>query len=45
MQAIVFVDTFLRFNAKVEECTLRLIGITAILLAVKLNEDRLLSVD
>jgi Cyclin, N-terminal domain len=45
MQAIAYVDTFLRLNSKVEECTLRLIGITAIFLAVKINEDRLLSVD
>jgi hypothetical protein len=45
MQSIAFVDAFLCRNAKVEECTLRLIGITAIFLAVKINEDRLLSVD
>ena len=44
MQAILFVDMFLRKNNKVERCTLKLIGIAAILVAVKLNEDRLLSV-
>ena len=45
MQAIAYVDTFLRLNQKVEECTLRLVGVSAIFLAVKINEDRLLSVD
>ena len=45
MQAIIYVDLFLRKNKRVEECTLRLIGIAAIFVAVKINEDRLLSVD
>ena len=43
MQAIYFVDQFLRKNDKVEECTIQLVGIAAIILAVKINEDKLLS--
>ena len=38
-------DLFLRKSAKVEQCTLKLVGIAAILVAVKLNEDRVLSID
>jgi hypothetical protein len=45
MQAIAFVDMFMSRSNKVESCTLKLIGITAILMAVKINEDRFLSVD
>jgi hypothetical protein len=45
MQAIYFIDQFLRRNNKVEVCTLQLIGIAAIVLAVKINEDRLLSLE
>ena len=40
-----FVDLFLRKNAKVEQCTLKLIGIASILVAVKINEDKLLSIE
>jgi len=43
MQAIYFTDSFLRKNNRVEVCTLQLIGIAAIILAVKINEDRILS--
>ena len=43
MQAILYVDTFLKRNRKVEACTLRLVGIAAIIIAVKMNEDKLLS--
>ena len=45
MQAILYVDLFLRKNNRVEVCTLKLIGIAAILIAVKINEDRMLSVE
>jgi hypothetical protein len=45
MQAISFVDLFMSRSNKVEPCTLKLIGITAILMAVKINEDRFLSVE
>lgn len=40
-----FVDLFLRKNSRVEQCTLKLIGMASILVAVKINEDRLLSID
>jgi hypothetical protein len=43
MQAIYFIDHFLRRNNRVEICTLQLIGIAAVILAVKINEDRILS--
>jgi hypothetical protein len=43
MQAIYFADHFILNNSKVEVCTLQLIGIAAILVAVKINEDRLLT--
>ena len=43
MQAILFVDQFLKRNRKVEPCTLKLVGIAAIMIAVKMNEDKLLS--
>lgn len=43
MQAIEYVDQFLRKNNRVEYCTLKLIGITAIILAAKINEDKLMS--
>jgi hypothetical protein len=39
------VDLFLRKSSKVEQCTLKLVGIAAILVAVKINEDKLLSID
>jgi hypothetical protein len=45
MQAIAFVELFMSRSNKVEACTLKLIGITAILMAVKINEDRFLSVE
>ena len=45
MQSILFLDYFMRKSDRVEYCTLRLIAIASILVAVKLNEDRLLSVN
>lgn len=45
MLAIAYLDLALRKNKRVEQCTLKLIAITAILIAVKINEDRLLSVE
>lgn len=45
MLAIEFVDQFLRKNNKVEECALKLIGIAAIIVAVKSLEDRVLSIE
>lgn len=44
MQSILFLDYFMRKSDRVEYCTLRLIAMASILVAVKLNEDRLLSV-
>ena len=44
IQAILFLDHFMRKSDRVEYCTLRLIAIASVLVAVKLNEDRLLSV-
>ena len=43
MQAIYLVDMFMRKNKKVDKDTLQLVGITAIIVAVKINEDRFLS--
>jgi hypothetical protein len=43
MQAINFIDQFLRKVEGVEDSTLQLIGISSIILAVKLNEDRYLT--
>ncbi len=40
-----YVDLFLSRSMKVEQCTMKLVGIASILVAVKLNEDRLLSID
>ncbi len=45
MQAIHFVDVFLQRQEGVEVCTLQLIGISAIWMAVKLNEQCYLSLD
>ncbi len=45
MLAILYVDQFFRKNNRVEYVTLRLIGIAAIILAVKLQEEHFLSVD
>lgn len=39
-----YLDQFMAKNDRVEHCTLRLIAVAAVLVAVKLNEDRLLSV-
>jgi hypothetical protein len=39
-----YLDHFMRRSDRVEYCTLRLIAIAGVLVAVKLNEDRLLSV-
>lgn len=44
MQAILFTDQFMRKSDKVEQVTLKLVGIASILVSVKLNEDRMLSV-
>ena len=43
MQAIYYVDLFLAKIATVEDCTLQLIGMASIIMAVKINEDRYLS--
>ena len=43
MQAIYFVDQFLRTNDRVELCTIQLVAIAAIIVAVKINEDKILS--
>jgi hypothetical protein len=43
MQAIYFADHFILNNSRVEVCTLQLIGVAAILIGVKINEDRLLT--
>ena len=36
-------DEFLKKNNRVEQCTLKLVGIAAVVIAVKVNEDKLLS--
>lgn len=38
-----YLDHFLSKSDRVEDCLLRLIAVAAVLVAVKLNEDRLLS--
>lgn len=43
MQAIIYLDIFLRKNKKVEFVTLKLVAISCIIIAVKMNEDKLLS--
>jgi hypothetical protein len=45
MQAIHYIDQFMRKNSHVEECTLRLIGMAAIIIAAKVNENVLLNLD
>ena len=43
MQAIIYLDIFLRKNRKVEYVTLKLVAISCVIIAVKMNEDMLLS--
>jgi hypothetical protein len=45
MQAISFTDHYLKNHPKVEVCTLQLVGISSIILSVKLNEDRYMSME
>jgi hypothetical protein len=45
MQAISFTDHYLKNHPRVEVCTLQLVGISSVILSVKLNEDRYMSME